>query len=53
MNWEASKLREAREAELKRLGGPEAYARHALRNLRLKTVIKVRLREQQKERIAK
>lgn len=41
MNWEATKVVEAREEEIKRLGGLAAYRLQALQNLKLKTVVKV------------
>ncbi|KAL4431235.1 hypothetical protein ABPG75_006491 [Micractinium tetrahymenae] len=40
MNCEAARLVEAREEEVQRLGGLEAYRLQALRNLKLKTVVK-------------
>ena len=42
MNCEATKAVEARQQEMQRLGGLEAYRLQALRNLKLKTVVKVR-----------
>ena len=41
MNWEATKLTQAREEEVQRLGGLAAYRLQALKNLKLKTVVKV------------
>lgn len=42
MNQGETQSNRARETEVKLLGGLDAYRRHALANLRLKTVIKVR-----------
>lgn len=42
MNWEEKKLRTFRQEEQKKLGGEAAYRQHALKNLKLKTVVKVR-----------
>ena len=41
MNCETTKLVQARQEEVNKLGGPAAFTLHALRNLRVKTVIKV------------
>lgn len=41
MNSEAEKAVKYREEEVQRLGGMEAYRLQALRNLKLKTVVKV------------
>lgn len=41
MNWETTKIIEAREEEIQRLGGLAAYRQQALQNLKLKTVVKV------------
>eukprot|EP00887_Chlorella_sp_A99_P005555 scaffold1.g5555.t1 len=40
MNHETARILQARQEEVKRLGGQAAYTHHALRNLRIKTVIK-------------
>jgi hypothetical protein len=42
MNWEATRLVRQRKEEVERFGGLAGYRLHALANLKLKTVIKVR-----------
>lgn len=41
MNAEAARMVEARQEEVRRLGGLAAYRLHALQNLKLKVVVKV------------
>lgn len=42
MNSEQDKAIAFRQEEMRRLGGEDAYRRHALNHLKLKTVVKVR-----------